>query len=163
MKKLKKLFGFIFSHPVFLDSVNSSVLATSSVKRHDEGIMSFYCDATITARYTIVKIGATPGSTVQVAGYQDTPVGVCLDEDTDTTVPVAVRLFGGSARGTIVGVSAAAISIGDLLETGASGTVQTMVTTASSGNHWCIGIALTAATAASQAVEIQPTFQRFTF
>lgn len=106
-----------------------------------DGIVTGTTDAAL-GRYRLVKQGATATS-FAVAGTSDTPIGITLDETSNTTDLTSVRLL-AAGQGTVMAISdgTAAIARGDQLVPGTSGGVRTIG--AGAGNFIVIGIALEA-------------------
>ena len=117
--------------------------------RHPDGHVTYIADASHAERYSLVKRGVGGAVSTAICGAADVPIGVSFDEpgagDTHR-----VTLF--SAPGTRLMVAAAAITQDALLEPAANGRVATAATT--TGTHWIVGRAITAATAAGQLVEV---------
>jgi hypothetical protein len=123
---------------------------------HREGNITKTCDAAITERYKLAKIGAAATS-VDVCTAADVPLGVITDEVATIGDIVNVALL-GAIRGTIKMVASGAIAQGALLEPAASGRVATLAVT--TGTHYVVGRALDAASNAGDVIEVVPLFHK---
>jgi len=112
----------------------------------ETGFKSFKADGAI-AQHLRVKVGAAAGQ-VDVAGIADRDIGTAMNAAFAAGDVVRVKL--ASAPGTVKMVAAEALAAGALVYTDATGLIQD--TSTSTGFH--LGIALTAATAASDVVEV---------
>jgi len=98
------------------------------------------------ARFTLVIVGAHPGSCAIGAANTEIPLGITLDQPTDSNldVPVNVALLGiasGDIRATLGGT----VAYGDELQSNGDGTViKAIVTT---GTWYVIGRAMMAGVA----------------
>lgn len=112
-----------------------------NIQVHDNGIVNRTTDAAL-GRYRLVKVGTSPLTSVAVTGTSDLPIGVTLDETSNTTDLTAVRLLAvGSGTVRMISDGTAAIAVGDELVAGTSGGVKTIG--AGVGNYIVIGRALT--------------------
>lgn len=125
-----------------------------SVGVHEGGRKTYLADAAISTRFLLVKAGSDLDHVAVIDSVLDIPLGVCNDEPVDTTSPVTVQCLLG-ADTTVRMVAAHAITIGQPVVTHGDGKVEALGTTA--GMFWCVGYALTAATADGDVIEVQPT------
>lgn len=124
-----------------------------NVGTHD-GTISRLPDAAIATRNLLHKVGSDADHTV-VCGANAVPLGTINDEATaaDVTaanVYVAVDLLGKGPTKRMV--ASEAISAGVLVFTAASGKVSLL--SASAGTYYCVGTALTAASADGDIIEV---------
>lgn len=136
------------------------VLANIAEGQHlsSQGI-SRYAEAALTTRFLLMKQG-TADNQVNICGAADVPIGVCTDEVATAdiaAVPVNVQLLNSDM--TLKMVASAAIAAGAQLEPAASGKVVTLVLGAGTTSY-IIGVALTAAAADGDVIEVMPTFCR---
>ena len=124
----------------------------NSVTGTHKSVITRLTDAAVTTRYLLGTAGSDV-SHIAVGGASSVPMGVIADEASAAGEEVAVELL-GSAGSTVRMVSAGSIAAGNLVYTAASGRVSTLSSTA--GTYYCVGIALSAATAAGEVVEIDP-------
>lgn len=113
------------------------------------GIKTYLADAAIT-RYNLVKAGSDVEHVAVSAGATDIIRGIALDQAEAAEDPIAVFVL-GAASGTVLVVAAAAITLGDLVQSNGDGKVKTCVSTG-----YPIGRALQAAQAAGDVIEIAP-------
>lgn len=107
-------------------------------------------DAAITTRYLLGKIGSDVNH-VAACGASDIPIGVITDEAAAAEDLVAVEMLGVSKR-SILMVASEAISAGEHVYTAASGKVQDLP--AGAGTYYEVGLALTAASADGDIIEV---------
>lgn len=117
-----------------------------------EGSITKAADAAITERHLLGKIGSA-SDRIAICGAADTPVGVITDEAAEAGDLVSVALL-GSSRQTVKMIASAAIAQGAFVEPAANGRVQTLG--AGVGAHHVVGRALDAASAAGDAIEVDP-------
>lgn len=158
MKKIRKFLAAVWAF-IFAPAAFSAVLCNDgNIQIHDDGCVTRTTDAAL-GRYRLVKVGTTPLSSVAVAGASDTPIGVTLDETSNTTDLTVVRLLNG-AKGSVRMISdgSAAIAVGDQLVPAASGACKTIA--AGAGNYIIVGVALTSvaisATGDDAILEVMP-------
>ena len=118
-------------------------------------------DAAFTQRYLIGKAGSD-ASHIALAGVGDLPLGVVTDQtpSTDASGDLSYPLplnFLGLNEDTERVIASAAMSVGDLVTTAASGLVKTLPTSGG-GTAFVIGRALSAAGASGDQVELLPCF-----
>ncbi len=126
--------------------------ANSLASTH-RGSLTRLTDAAITSRNLLGTSGSDTAH-VAVCGASSVPLGVIADEASAAGDEVAVQLLGSSAS-TLVMVAAGAIAAGAPVYTAASGRVSALSATA--GTYYCVGVALTAASAAGDAIEVDPS------
>lgn len=117
------------------------------------GPRTFSADAALTTRYLLVAHGAG-ANRIAICGLNGIPWGIATDEAAAAGDLVAVALLGGT-EGTLKGVSAGAISIGDFVIPAANGQLRTL-TGAPAGNHYICGRAIEATTGANEEFEFVP-------
>jgi hypothetical protein len=129
-------------------------LANIAEGTHIDGILTKKTDAAIATRYLLGKFG-TDGDHVAVAGAADTPLFVIEDEAGAAEDPVACKVL-ASCGGTVKMVNDAtgAIAVGDVLVAAAGGKVKKIA--AGVGNYYVVGIALVAAAADGDVMEVAP-------
>ena len=103
---------------------------------------TYFADGAI-AKYLLLKIGSD-ATHVTTAGAADRPLGNSEDAPAAAEDPVNVDLLGVTNKTRIM-LASEAITAGDLVYTAASGKVQNEP--AAAGTYYCVGRALTAATA----------------
>lgn len=123
----------------------------AQVKTHTESVTRTN-DAAITARFLLWKKGSGD-STVALCGAANLPIGTIDNIETATGVAQTIFLLGKG--GTKKVVASEAIAVGDEIFTAANGKVQNR--TATAGTYWFIGIALTAAAADGDLIELNDT------
>src|ERR1019366_5064133 len=96
--------------------------------------------------FVSVKLGAAGYATIS-ASATDVPIGIAQDQPDVDGDPINVRLL--STSGTARMVAAAAITLGDFVQSNGDGAVKTAVSTG-----YIIGRALVAATAAGDIIEV---------
>lgn len=111
-------------------------------------------DAGLTTRHLTVKIGSDVNH-VAVAGTADIALGVVDDAAEAAEDPVNVQVL-GQKPGTILVTASAAITLGDMVVTAASGKVRTLPV--ASGTYYIIGRALEAAVADGDLINIAHCF-----
>jgi hypothetical protein len=120
--------------------------------------ISFLADQAITSRFLLAKIGAASNS-IDICGATDLPIGVIDDEVAAADIATQqINIRPLNSDRTLLMQASAAITRGALLEPAAAGQVKTLTTT--TGTHYCVGIALNAATNAGDLVEVMPSFQK---
>jgi len=117
---------------------------------HNKGKLTKKADAAIATKYLLVKVG-TDADHVAACGATDRPLGVCYDEADAAEDYVAVFTFGAAGE-TLLMIANGAVTMGDLLYTAASGKVSSYAAAGS----FCVGRALTTATADGDQVEVDP-------
>jgi hypothetical protein len=125
--------------------------ANSLIGTH-RGSATRFADAIISTRYLLGTTG-TDAQHVAVCGASAVPIGVISDEAASAGDEVTVELLGSSGN-TVRMVASAAITAGVLVYTAASGKVSALTST--SGTYYCVGVALTAASAANDVIEVDP-------
>lgn len=116
------------------------------------GSITRKAEAAISLKHALVTQG-TADDEVALCGASDIPLGVvpttcAIDES------VPVELLGGNGS-TIVGIASEAITAGERVFAAASGKLQDLP--AGAGTYYQVGIALTAAAADGDEIEIMPT------
>jgi hypothetical protein len=101
-------------------------------------------------RWALVKQGADETHIRMSAGATDKVIGICTDVPDAVEDPLNVSLF-GATPGTMFCIAAAAITIGDLLQSNGDGAAKTAV-----GTGYAFGKALQAAAGAGDLIEFQP-------
>jgi hypothetical protein len=109
-------------------------------------------DGVVATRYLLGTNGSD-ALHVAVCGANNVPVGIICDEASAAEEELAVSLL-GAAPATLRMVAAGTIAAGSLVYTAASGKVGALPTT--SGTYYCVGIALTAAAASGDVIEVDP-------
>lgn len=140
MKKIINIVAGLFARGVWAaNSIPEGV--------HSDGAVSFEAAAEITRGQIVCicegKIKPATGSSI--------PVGVA-DDDAVSGDVIAVLLF-GSRPGTLIATASAAITAGQQLYSEADGKVSPTAPTAGNSKY-CVGVALTPATASGDNVEI---------
>lgn len=120
---------------------------------HEDAI-SKLTDAALASRYLLVKKGSDDNHIAITAGNTDVPMGVCTDEASAAEEYVAVALLGGGARTTRKMIASEAFAVGDPVYGAANGKVQN-TPAGSSGVHYMVGRALTAASGDGVVFEVQ--------
>ncbi|MEW6306186.1 MAG: capsid cement protein [Verrucomicrobiota bacterium] len=115
-----------------------------------EGAFTSKTDAAIATRYLLAKDGSDD-SHVAVCGASDIPLGVMTDEAEAAEDLIAVEVLGVSKR-TLLMVASEAIDRGEHVYTAASGKVQDLP--AGAGTYYEVGVALTAASADGDLIEV---------
>jgi len=123
-----------------------------------EGVVTRKTDAAVTTRNLLGKNGSDAAH-VAAAGANDLPIGVITDEAADAEESVAVALLGVSKR-TLLLVAVEAISAGAPVYTAANGKVQDLP--AGAGTYYEVGLALSAATADGDLIEVATCVARKT-
>lgn len=120
---------------------------------HEAGCLTKSADAAFGSRNLLCKVGAA-ANTVDVCTDGDKPIGIVTDEvataDLATEV-VGVELL-GSANRTLLMVASEAIAYGDDVYPADDGKVQGLP--AAAGTYYKVGIALTAAAADEDELEV---------
>lgn len=106
-------------------------------------------DAAITTRYLLYKVGSDAAH-IAVGGASDIPIGTIEDEKSAAELTVAVNLLGKG--GTKIMVASEAIDAGERVFAAGSGKVQDLP--GSTGTYYQVGIALTAASADGDKIEV---------
>lgn len=139
MKKIINMVSALFSRGVW--AANSAAEGV-----HGEGAASFEASAAI-ARGQIVSID---GGKIKPATGSTIPVGVADDNAAEGDI-ISVLLF-GSRPGTLVATVSAAVEAGQHLYSEADGKISPTAPTAGNSKY-CVGIAISAASAAGDEVE----------
>ncbi len=139
----------LFSVPPALRAVEFNAAGVSP-----SGNKTFLVDAAISTRHLLVKFGSDAVH-VAVCGASNVPLGVCTDEPEAAEDATNVSLL-GAAQGTRLMVASEALSAGDKLYTAAGGKVQNLP--GSAGTYYLVGVALTAAAADGDELEVLPCF-----
>lgn len=145
VQAMRELQGF--SQRVF---AGNRLVACNIAEGTHEGDLTKLSSAAIATRYLCVKFGADVNHVAVCSAITDRPIGICSDEATAAEENINVQLLGSGGKTRLV-TAGAAIAIGARVATMASGKVQTAVTT-----QYPIGIALTAAAADGDVIEIDP-------
>jgi len=109
-------------------------------------------DAAIATRHLLVKVGSD-ASHVAACGASEVPIGTVPDEASAAEENVEVALL-GCAPSTRKMVASEAIDAGEKVYTAASGKVQDLP--AGAGTYYCVGTALTPASADGDVIEVDP-------
>lgn len=117
---------------------------------HDQAL-SKLTDAAITVRHYLYKFGSDAQHIAVMAATSDVPLGTVPDEASAAEEAVSVQLLGKGPTKKMV--ASEAMTVGDEVFTTATGKVQDRP--AGAGTYWCIGIALTAAGADGDIIEVQ--------
>lgn len=155
-----------FTAAVFLEVVALAVILWSAIQRafapppvvianiaegtHGDGRISKLTDAAITTRYLLYKPGSDDNH-IAACGASEIPLGTVADEATAAEQLVAVNVL-GSSGGTLLMVASEAITVGEHVYTAASGKIQDVP--AGAGTYYEVGIALTAAGANNDLIEV---------
>lgn len=129
-------------------------VGASTVGTHENGLLPRLADAVFSQRHLLAKIG-TDVSHVDLCGTGDIPLGVCDDEAEAAQDPINVLAFGGT-NGTVKVRASAAIALGAMVVSAASGKTRTLPAT--TGTYYIIGRALSAASADGDELELSPCF-----
>ena len=114
-----------------------------------EGAVTRLTDAAITTRNLLYKDGSDDDH-IAVCGASDIPLGTVDDEADAAEELVALKLLG--TGGTRKMVASEAITVGEHVYTAASGKVSDL--SASAGTYYRVGVALTAASADGDVIEV---------
>ena len=115
-------------------------------------------------KYLLWQVGANSTAAVRTAqlcagGVAATkanrPIGLSTDNPYQAGDIINLKLL-GAVPGTLVGISAGAITDGDLLIAGPNGTVQTAAAPTATASYWYIGIATKTVTGAGQEISFIP-------
>lgn len=114
---------------------------------------SFTGNSSLTARWMLVKHGASNGTVVACAAASDKPIGVCIDmyNAADTTAPLTVILFGAHKGLIPVAISGSLVEGAAVYSDGAGG-VKGAPTSA--GTYWRVGLAGTGETTTGQFIAL---------
>ena len=126
--------------------------ANSVIGTH-RGSVTRLTDGAIATRHLLGTAGSD-ASHVAICGVATVPMGVINDEASASGEEVAVELL-GSANSTVRMVAGGAIAAGSLVYTAANGLVTALSATA--GTYYCVGVALSAATASGEVIEVDPS------
>jgi len=118
---------------------------------HENGEKSYKADAAIATKNFVVISGTDEDHIAVGAADTEIPIGIADDSPSAAEDPVNVRLFGG-AKGTMLGVANAAITVNDFLVSAGNGKVKTLP--AAAATYYIIGVALQAAAADGDTIEI---------
>ena len=129
------------------------VLCNIAEGTHEDSVTKL-ADAAITTRHLLVKQGSDADH-IAVCGANDDPSGVCDDEPSAAEKEANVNLLGVIHR-TVLMVASEAITAGERVFTAASGKVQDEPT--DPGTYYCVGRAMTAASADGDEIEVEPCF-----
>jgi hypothetical protein len=124
----------------------------NSVPATHFGSVTRLTDVAVGTRFLLGKVGSDAAH-VALCGATDVPLGVIDDTASDAGEDVSVQLL-GCADSTLRMVASAAVSAGSPVYAAASGKVR--VLPSSAGTYYLVGIALTAATADGQVIEVDP-------
>lgn len=125
--------------------------AEGTVGTHENGIVPLAAEEAISTRYLLVKKGSAANGILINAAANTRPWGVCLDEPASGD-KAAVALL-AAVKGTVKMVAAAAITAGNKVYSAANG----KVTGTYASGAFCVGQAVTSATADGEIVEVAPT------
>lgn len=130
----------------------SRLVACNIAEGTHEGAINKLTDAAITTRHLLYRRGSDDNH-IAAAAASDTlaPIGTVDDEASAAEENVAVQILGKGSTKRMV--ASEAIVIGDEVWTAAGGKVQDR--TASAGTYWIVGIALSAAGADGDIIEVQ--------
>ena len=135
----------------FLPKERAKSFANSAIGTH-RGSVTRLTDGAISTRYLLGTAGSD-ASHIAICGASTVPTGVIADESSAAGEEVSVELL-GSAGSTVRMVAAGAVNAGGLVYTSANGMVGTLPT--ASGAYYCVGMALTPATASGDVIEVDP-------
>jgi len=116
-----------------------------------QGTLTKIADAAQTTQHLLVKFGSA-ATHIAIAGVADAPIGTCPDTPA-LGDSAAVNLL-GCAHESITMVASEAIAVGVRVFAAADGKVSDLP--AGAGDYFCVGVALTAATADEDEIEIDP-------
>lgn len=116
------------------------------------GSVTRLTDSALATR-NLLGITGSDASHVAICGASNVPLGVIADEAAAAGEDVAVQLLGSSAS-TLSMVAAGAVTAGSLVYTAANGRVSAL--SATSGTYYCVGVALSPASAAGDSIEVDP-------
>lgn len=125
---------------------------------HANGEISVLTDAAITTRHLLYKDGSDDQH-VAVCGASDIPLGAIEDEASAAEERVAMRAL-GSKPGTMLMVASEAITRGEHVYTAAAGKVSDL--SAVAATYYEVGVALTAAAADGDLIEVAHCVPRAT-
>lgn len=117
-----------------------------------EDAKTLRADAASTTENLLVKIGSDADH-YAIAGASDLPIGTQLGTPAAAEEVVAIGLLGAS-RSTRLMVASEAISAGEAVFAAANGKVQDIP--AGAGTYYQVGVALTAAAADGDIIEVDP-------
>lgn len=150
-KPFLQILALVAALPVLARRVRGQIpLANIAEGRHPTGNVSYLTDAAITTRYLLGKVGSDAGH-IAACGASNIPIGVITDEASAAEDPVNVAVA-GVADGTVLMVASEAIDAGEHVYTAASGKVQDLP--AGAGTYYEVGLALTAASADGDLIEV---------
>ncbi len=129
-----------------------AVLANAAGGIHEGGRLTKKADGAIAVRYLLGKTG-TDAEHVAVCGAGDRPLGVITDEAEAAEDLVNVETFGAAGE-TKRMVASEALAAGSLVYTAADGKVRGRPS--ATGTCYCVGRALTAASADGDLIEADP-------
>jgi hypothetical protein len=135
----------------FLPKKRAFSFANSVIGTH-RGSITRLTDGAIATRYLLGTTGSD-ASHVAICGAATVPTGVIADEASIAGDPVAVELL-GSAGSTVRMVAGGAVNVGSLVYTAANGMVSAL--SAAAGTYYCVGVALSAASASGDVIEVDP-------
>jgi hypothetical protein len=118
---------------------------------HADGCITKLTDAAIATRFLLFKVGSD-GNHIAANGANDMPLGIVDDEASAAEKRVSVQLL-GVRSGTLLMVASEAITVGENVYSAASGKIQDLP--AGAGTYYRVGVALTAAGADGDLVEVQ--------
>lgn len=143
MKKfIQKLLWPLSGHVIAAANIAEGTHAGSISKKADAAADEF----------TLVKIGSDADH-VAAAGAADIPIGVLRSVPTAAEDEVTVDLL-GAAPSTVKMIASEAISAGERVFAAASGKIQDLP--AGAGTYYQVGVALTAADADGDIIEVDP-------
>jgi hypothetical protein len=129
-------------------------LANIAEGTHELGRLTKFSDGAIGSRFLLVKAG-TDSDHVALAGAADTPYGVCIDEAAAAEEEVGIRALAcAGATVKVTNDATGALVFGDILVPAASGKVKKIA--AGAGNYYVVGMAIQAAAADGDILEIIP-------
>jgi len=134
----------------FLCRPQMTGLANIAEGTHENAITKL-TDAAITTRHLLYKFGSD-AQHIAACGANDIPLGGVNDEADAAEDRVGVNLL-GTFQGTMLMVASEAITAGEHVYTAASGKVQDLP--AGAGTYDEVGVAVTAAAADGDLIEVQ--------
>lgn len=115
------------------------------------GSMTRIADAAHALQYLLVKFGSA-ATHIAIAGVADSPIGMC--PDTPALGDSAAVLLLGSANESRTMVASEAIAVGVRVFAAADGKISDLP--AGAGDYFCVGVALEAAAADLDEIQVDP-------
>jgi len=134
---------------------NALLNSTNSAGSHAFAALTRTADGALASEHLLVKPGSNKATEVALCGKNDMPLGVATDSAADGDTDVGVECLGG-AGGTLLMTAAEAVAAGVEVYTAANGQVSDL--SAVAGTYYKVGLALSAAGAAGDEIEVAPCY-----